>query len=143
MLGKRMLTPRQIKLENRRLRCDNCQSICKVYDDEEEYGNGKLVRLKCPSCSWISEGKVFIKEFNRLLQNRQRVGRIPEYLAEEKKIKREQDLKDYYPLLALNPMKPNSSNPKTIKETRRARRKLLKKKGLVHATGKVEVIKYY
>jgi len=140
MLGKNMLTSRQIKLELRRQRCDVCKSICSQYD-VEEYGNGKLVRLKCINCNWISGGKVFLKEFNRRLQNRQRVAMIPECLAEEEKIKREEYLQDYYPLLSSNPIKANSS-AMTIKETRRQRRKLLKRKGLVHATGKVEVLRF-
>ncbi len=149
MLGKNLLTSRQIKLEIRRLRCDNCHNICSQFDTEE-YGNGKLARLKCPSCNWISEGKVFLKEFNMRLQNRQRVGMIPEYLAVEEKVKREQDLKDYYPMLPYNPMKANASNPKgvkqsvprTMKEIRSQRRKLLKRKGLVDKTGKVEVLRF-
>ena len=84
------------------------------------------------------------------LQNRQRVGMIPEYLAVEEKVKREQDLKDYYPMLPYNPMKANASNPKgvkqsvprTMKEIRSQRRKLLKRKGLVDKTGKVEVLRF-
>lgn len=141
MLGKNLLTSRQAKLETRRQRCDICQSICAQYV-EEPYGNGKLVRLKCPRCNWISEGKVFLKEYNIPLQNRQRVAGIPEEYAIEKKENREERLQHYSPFLSETPMKANSSNPKTMKETRRNRRKLLKQKSLVHTTGKVEVLNF-
>lgn len=140
MLGKNLLTGRQIKLEMRRQRCGICQSICVQYDTEES-SNGKLVRLKCTNCSWISEGKVFLKEYNIPLQSRQRVARIPEYLAIEEKENREERLQHYSPFLAETPMVSNPM-PKSIKETRRQRRKLLKQRGLIHSTGKVEVLRF-
>lgn len=140
MLGKNMLTSRQIKLEIRRRRCDICHEICKVYDPED-CSNGKLVRLKCLNCSWFSEGKVFLKEFNIPLQNRQRVTRLPEYLAIEKKENREEHLQHYSPFLSETPISPKPIL--SIKETRRKHRKLLKRKGLVDKFGKVEVIRTY
>ena len=145
-----MLTSRQIKLEQGRIRCEECHEVCKVYDIEP-YANGKLARLKCPKCNWYSEGKVFLKEYNIPLQNRQRVKRIPEDIAIEKKENREERLQHYSPFLAESSMvtnhrgvlvEPNLPLPESLKEVRKKRNLLLKRKGLVHTTGKVEV-RYY
>ncbi len=132
MLGKNMLTSRQIKLETRRIRCDNCNEKCKVYDIED-FANGKLARLKCPRCNWYTEGKVFLKDYNIPLQIRQRVTRLPMQDAIEKKENREEHLRHYSPFQIETPMVSvfkDLSQAISIKEVRRQRRARLKRLGL-------------